>query len=262
MVGLLSLSEAALSIGWKGYATLDGDDLVSVLLDMGMADTAVHPHFPTLVLARVPLRAPGEDGLESDDEFDLLEDMFDAFDEMALQSRAMLVARRTWRGVREHVFYASGGVSLEDEVRRVMLAYPDHTCEIETREDAGWTFFLDTIFPSDIDQRIMADDHLCESLRDQGDDLVTPRRIDHRAFFGDEVSRQRFIRLIRSFGYAIDGLLDPGGASAEYGVTFSGAGSPSDISSIVAPLYGAARNLGGRYGGWEADAVVQTVPRN
>lgn len=262
MLGLLSSWEAALSSDWKGYATLDGDDLVSVLLDMGLADTTVHPHFPTLVLVRVPLRAPGEDGLENDEEFDLFEELFNALDEMALQAGAMLVARSTRRGVREHVFYAGAGVDLGEGVRRVMRDYPEHACEIETREDAGWTYFLDTIYPSAIDLRIMADDHLCESLRDQGDDLVTPRRIDHRAFFGDEVSRQRFIKLIRSFGYDIAGLLDPGGASEEYGVTFSGAGSPFDISSIVAPLYGAARNLGGRYDGWDTEAIISPVPRN
>jgi hypothetical protein len=262
MLGLPSLWEAALSSGWKGYAALEGDDLVSVLLDMGMADTAVHPHFPTLVLARVPLRAPGHDGLESDEEFDLFEDLFDALDDMALHSGALLVARRTWRGVREHVFYAGDGVDLEDGVRRVMLGYPEHVFEIEAREDAGWTFFLDTIYPSAIDLRIMDDDHLCDCLRDQGDDLVTPRRIDHRAYFGDEVSRQRFIKLVRSSGYDIAGLLDPGGASEEYGVTFSAMGAPSDISSIVAPLYGAARNLGGRYDGWETEVVVRPGPHN
>jgi hypothetical protein len=241
MLGLPSLWEAALSSGWKGYAALEGDDLVSVLLDMGMADTAVHPHLPTLVLARVPLRAPGHDGLESDEEFDLFEDLFDALDDMALHSGALLVARRTWRGVREHVFYAGDGVDLGDGVRRVMLGYPEHVFEIETREDAGWTFFLDTIYPSAIDLRIMDDDHLCDCLRDQGDDLVTPRRIDHRAYFG---------------------LLDPGGPSEEYGVTFSAMGAPSDISSIVAPLYGAARNLGGRYDGWETEVVVRPGPHN
>jgi len=243
-----------LSSGWKGYATRDGNDLVSVLLDISMADTSVHPYFPTLVLACVPLRAPGDDGLESDEEFDLFEGLFDALDDMALQAGAMLVARRTWRGVREHVFY--------EGIRRVMQGYPDHACQIETREDASWAFFLEAIFPSDINLRIMTDDHLCESLRDRGDDLVTPRRIDHSAFFGDEVSRQRFIRLIRASGYTIDGLLDPGGALEEYGVTFSGVGCPSEISSIVAPLYGAAQNLGGRYDGWEAEVVVRAGPRN
>jgi Regulator of ribonuclease activity B len=143
-----------------------------------------------------------------------------------------------------------------------MLGYPEHVFEIEAREDAGWTFFLDTIYPSAIDLRIMDDDHLCDCLRDQGDDLVTPRRIDHRAYFGDEVSRQRFIKLVRSSGYDIAGLLDPGGASEEYGVTFSAMGAPSDISSIVAPLYGAARKLGGRYDGWETEVVVRPGPHN
>jgi hypothetical protein len=246
------------SSGWKAYATLDGDQMVSVLVDMGMADSSTHSGFPVLVLARVPLRRPCEDGLEEDAEFELFEKLFDALDDASLSAGAMLVARRTGNGVREHIFYAREGEPLERGIRQVMLGFPGYACEIETQTDPDWAYFLGAVFPSDIDLQIMANDHMCEQLRQVGDDLDAPRPIEHCAYFGDEVSRQRFVKMMRTAGFSLSTMLEPDTASGEYGLVFSHVGAPNNITSIVAPIFGALQALQGRYAGWEAQAVPRS----
>ncbi len=249
-----------MSSGWKAYATLDGDQMVSVLVDMGMADSSLHTGFPSLMLARVPLRQPCEDGLEEDAEFELFETIFDALDLASRDAGAMLVARRTGNGVREHIFYANERDTLEQGIRRAMLAFPDYACEIETQDDPGWAYFLEAILPSDVDLQIMANDHMCEKLREMGDDLDASRLIEHRAYFGDEVSRQRFVKMMRTAGFSLDGLLEPDESSGEYGLIFCRVGTPSDITAIVAPIFGAVQALQGRYAGWDAQAAARSGP--
>jgi hypothetical protein len=96
-----------------------------------------------------------------------------------------------------------------------------------------------------------------ELLLDNGDDLETPRPVEHWAYFPTEESRTRFITSLSIRFEAIHSFDNSVFPPNTYGVRFMHVGLPDaeSMTRIIEMLQRHAAACGGAYDGWETQIL-------
>jgi len=94
-----------------------------------------------------------------------------------------------------------------------------------------------------------------EALEENGDDLATPREIDHYVFFDDLDSLTRFEKQADQLGFRVRNHVETEEGRPGLQVFRIDIPSFARIDEITLPLYRAARDCGGDYDGWESEVV-------
>jgi hypothetical protein len=126
-----------------------------------------------------------------------------AFEEAAIASVGAVglvyVGRLRTRGVWETTFYGPAGHV--DAVRAAAHELVGHTVEVRSERDADWSYYRELLLPDAERRQWMDDRRLVQILREQGDALTPPRRVDHWAYFSDPGARDAFIEVVRRSGF-------------------------------------------------------------
>jgi hypothetical protein len=189
------------------------------------------------------MRDPGDHGIGTADEaaaLDLVEE--------ALMARAFVlgltyVGRLRSRGVWEVTFYGPRGHLAPLRTLATERAGDRRVAAIMNPE-AAWTYYRELLLPDAERRQWMDDRRMVQILREQGDVLSTPRRVDHRLSFPDATAHDAFITVAVAAGFTVDvdGLvvrvyrIDP--IELDH------------IHDVVMILVDAATPLGGRYECW------------
>ena len=147
----------------------------------------------------IALRDAGAYGIGSAEEAETL----GALEEQVLATAAarglVFAGRLRHRGVWELTFYGPAGactaLAQADDLggRRVATT---------SEADPAWRYYHDLLLPDAERQRWMDDRRLVQILREHGDSLVAPRRVDHRVRFATEADRDAFVVDIARHGFA------------------------------------------------------------
>lgn len=245
-----------MSDDWDFYFCRVEDRPASIFLDLGVA-TAPIESLPVMGYVRVRMRAPREDGLSGQLEFEALTTLEEALERLQLDSAVAYVGRNTSDGYRDFYFYLGAAEHWPQRVADVMHGFPEYEFESGTRNDPEWTTYFDFLHPSDEDRERIQNRRTCDVLEKQRDHLDCERPIDHWAYFPDRRSRDAFTAEAKTLGYRIEQLIEPEGGAHSYGVRLSSVGRPSlhEIDDLTLPLFRAARAHGGKYDGWETQVV-------
>ncbi len=256
--GLLGHTLAAAKAGgtrvsghWNSYFTTREGLPASVMLDMSLRQDPPRAKFPLMTSVRIHMRAPREDGLSSQEEFDTLSDIFDALDKALAQGQGVCAGRINGNGAQDYVFYVAGRAAFEANVRQAMQAFPDYTFDIGGRDDPEWAVYLETLYPSPRDFQAMGNRDVCDGLERSGDDLQTPRLIDHCVYFADEVARRRFMKHMMAQGFRITDQFETESIPPAFGLVFSQLAVPAHIDDYQLPVFDDVVEFGGEYDGWE-----------
>lgn len=133
---------------WDHYLFRLGDDPASIYLDLAIATAAPLSSHGHSVRLTVPLRAPAENGLSTDDEFDDLIALEDHLVARLHGPDALYVGRLTTRGSRVFYFYASDGDALVQNARAAINERPDYAAETVSSPDPDWATYLRFLHPS------------------------------------------------------------------------------------------------------------------
>lgn len=146
----------------------------------------------------IGLRDAGAYGIGSAEEAELV----GGFEEQVLAAAAarglVFAGRLRHRGVWELTFYGPADAALEVGLldgQRVMTT---------SHADPDWRYYRELLLPDAERQQWMDDRRLVQILREQGDALVKPRRIDHRVRFATEAARDAFLVDVARHGFARD----------------------------------------------------------
>lgn len=242
---------------WDFYFCRVEDRPASIFLDLGVAAKAPIESFPVMGYVRVRMRAPREDGLSSQDEFEALTTLEQALEKLQLDGAVAYVGRNTSDGYRDFYFYLGTADHWHHRAADVMHAFPEYEFESGTRNDPDWTTYFDFLYPSEEDRERIQNRRTCDVLENHGDHLDRERPIDHWAYFPDRPSRDAFTAEAKTLGYRVEELIEPEGGDHGYGVRLSLRGRPSlhEIDDLTLPLFRAARAYGGEYDGWETQVV-------
>lgn len=245
-----------MSDDWDFYFCTVEDRPASIFVDLGVAAEAPIASLPVMGSVRVRMRAPREDGLSSQDEFEALSTLEDALETLQVDGTAAYVGRNTSGGYRDFYFYLGTAAHWRQRVADVMAGFAEYGFEAGTWDDPGWTAYFDFLHPSEENRERIQNRRTCEVLEKQGDPLDRERPIDHWAYFPDRQSRDAFNAEAEALGYRIEELIEPEGGHG-CGVRLSSHGRPSlqEIDDLTLPLFRAARAHGGEYDGWETQVL-------
>ena len=94
-----------------------------------------------------------------------------------------------------------------------------------------------------------------EALEENGDDLTTPREIDHFVYFEDFDGMTRFEKQADQLGFRVRHHVETDDGRPGLQVYRIDIPSFERIDAITLPLYRAAREVGGEYDGWESEVI-------
>jgi Family of unknown function (DUF695)/Regulator of ribonuclease activity B len=244
-----------MSDDWDFYFCRVDDRPASIFVDLGVAATAPIKSLPVIGYIRVRMRAPREDGLSSQDEFETLTTLERALEKLQLDGAVAYVGRDTSDRYRDFYLYLDASKHWHQRVADAMHDFPEYVFESGTRNDPGWATYFDFLHPSEDRERIQ-NRRTCDVLEKRGDHLGRERPIDHWAYFPDRHSRDAFTTEAKMLGYTIEEMIESEGEH-RYGVRLSSLGRPSlhEIDDLTLHLFRAARAHGGAYDGWETQVV-------
>lgn len=197
----------------------------------------------------VRMREHGEHGIGTSEEGEAVNAIEERVIEVAARHAVSYVGRLRTRGVWETVLYGPPG-QLEALQAAATERAADRRVDARGVPDAGWTYYRELLLP-DAERRQWIDDRrMVDILGEQGDHLVTPRRVDHRLAFPTDAARLAFLAAVKPLGFEADPRADTAGHSAH--VHRVDPIELDHIHDVVMSLADAAATHGGSYERWEA----------
>lgn len=242
---------------WDFYfATIDGD-LASIFVDLNLEDRAPVPRHTHMVVVRLTMQTPRDDGLSSDEEYDALTAVDDVlYRAVCGRQNAIYAGRVTYAGLRDFYYYAVDADAAAKAAAGAMKDLPGYKFEILSQADPEWTTFRGFLLPSPRDRQRMGNRSAADQLRDSGDPLTEAREIDHWAYFPSPAARDDFVSRTAAVGYKLRTALEPDPATdgTAFGAQIYRADIPGNelFDAITAELSKLAQECGGDYDGWES----------
>jgi hypothetical protein len=243
---------------WNFYALRVDDQPASIYLDLSLADDVPAENYPVMAWLRVQMREPRDDGLSSQQEFEaliVLEDRVVPL--LAPDGQGVYAGRNTSSGCRDFYFYVAQGHAWHAQVEQAMRASPEYRYQSGHRPDPTWNTYHEFLYPDPRTRESMENRDVCAVLEDRGDALQQPRDIDHWAYFPSPDARDEFLRRAAAMGFENRTPDRDDDGEQEWGAQVFRRDVPAYdvIDEICLPLYDLANECGGRYDGWECEAI-------
>jgi regulator of RNase E activity RraB len=240
---------------WEVYRTQLDEDChpAAILVDVSIREP--DPKRPHLVRVVVHLQEPDyESGFPHKEESQTLYALEDELTPSLERAAARLVGRVTTQGVRDFVYYAPGPIS-EDRVRDALSQWPRYHFDLTQEDDAEWNFYNQILVPSPREWQSIMNGKVIHNLSEHGDDLETPREVDHHLTFPSEGALESFLEELQ--GYAcVSREADEGGPGFSLHLTRTHAVDFSTVDAIVFELAERASAVAGSYDGWGCGVVT------
>lgn len=240
---------------WGHYFTQINGQPASILLDLNATSGSNRVQRPFLCRLDVQCMAPDGDGWPGDREFERLIEIEDELDaKLAQAQNGQFVGSTTYNGKRILFFYLAKQAGTEAAIQAGFKDFPDYRWRYTLLEDPDWQGYLDFLYPNEEEMQVLQNERVLHHLKEAGDTLETPRRVDHWLYFPSVEAMQQFKTAISTLNYQIEEESDQDGEwclqiyredSAEEG----------SINKATLELFRRAKEAGGKYDGWEAFVV-------
>lgn len=249
---------------WLQYFCNVNHKFSSILVDVDLKDLLPDDKRPDLIWIWIYMNAPRTDGLSSNEEFETLNTIEDALTvRLEKDCGACLAGRITGDGRREFYYYGRRPLQLERIVEEELANFPGYRFDCDTQPDPAWRQYLDVLYPSEENLELLKNAAVLENLSKAGDDPEVVRPVWHYVWFESAAGRERFLEWSKENGFEQvqrgraggQNRLEPGMVC----VVRSHSATPDEINNYVLKVFGAARQFGGKYDGWETR--VEGKPR-
>jgi hypothetical protein len=236
---------------WDFYLARVDDAPGSIFLNLRYADEK--PALDTLYWVAVKMRDPADHGMGGAAEAEELYPMDDHFVATARAAGFLHVGRLRNHGVWQLTFYGKpdrkeqfGGLVREHGFGGRQLAF-------DSQPDRDWSYYDDFLYPSAERVQWMQDRELVSVLEGHGDRLVTPRRVDHWAYFASAAQRDAYVGAARTAGFDLEDASHSEETTQPFGAQLfrTDPVELEHIHSVVMTLVDLAEEHGGEYDGWE-----------
>lgn len=193
-----------------------------------------------------------EQGMPTNEEFPALAALDEALDDAIARLGGIYVGRLTVNGARFFYYYSD---SSEAELSAAIGGVSDssgYELTLDSQEDPEKERYWSELYPTEDDQQVIQDLQVIEQLLEAGDNPANEREVTHWAYFDDRGEADRFAAWAESEGYSIEEN-GPTEEEDEHVVKFTHQSSMhlGVVSGHTIRVGQKARELGGRYDGWE-----------
>ena len=244
---------------WDFYPCVIEEAPASILLDLRFEHEERPAGATTLYRMRVQMLEPEDHGMGSATETASINALEEPLVERATAGELIYIGRIRAAGLWELVFYGPPERTAALQAMRELIT--DRRTYLDVRPDAEWGFYTEFLLPDAERRQWMEDRRITDVLRDEGDALATPRRVDHWLYFATAEGRDRFIGAAKELGFAIDGTEEREEEPRFVAQLYRDDSVELDhIHDVVMQLWELAVSHGGDYDGWETPVVFEFKP--
>lgn len=236
--------------GWENFRYMtDNGPVISTFYTE--ADTLDEDAFPNCARIIIPIKEPSSNGMPGNEEAKVLwaleDELVEILDSNSVKCR--LVGRLTHSNTRELVFQVSDWEEFRPPVGFWLGEHPEYDMDVSEHE--GWSFFWDSVWPSEQSWMWISDRRVVDSLIESGSNPSLPHSLEF-VFVGAEGKLAELKALLEQRGYT---LIDLDKEEQRLVMAFL---TPLDLDAIFTEsLYHSkvTEELGLEYDGWGALSV-------
>ncbi len=254
---LMVLPACAQHENWDTYMARYGSKPGSVLVDMGLMATAPQKLLPYLVITGPHAKnCYNPQGIPDTGEINKMETILGVAGGVLSGATARKLAGTfTYNCERLNYYYVQDTTAIRKSLNRVYQTYyPDYKYTLKIKYDPQWVSYRSFLYPDSSASAWMANNKAMTSLLVAGDDLQTPRSINHTLYFMDDSGRTEFARYAASNGYAVVSTNKSPNEGLAYELVIGRTGRVilDSIVTMESDLTRVAKPLKGYYKGWDA----------
>lgn len=245
---------------WDSFFAIIDDHIGSIRVDLGLIDIAPVKDYDKVILVELNLNLPRPDGLSASEESEKLWEIEDSIrNKLEIKLDTIFAGAETTQAKRRFYFYSSEIALYDKFISEEMVKFPSYEFEFTSWDEENWESYLGFLYPSDEDLQRMGNRDVIETLEERGDDLKTPRQVDHWIYFESKDDRSKFINQILDDGFEIDEQeKQPWDSEYTLHITRTERVNQDNIDEIVLKLFRLAKQFGGRYDGWETEIIKES----
>lgn len=175
-----------------------------VNVDLALFGTAPVPRLPWLFGLKIEMQEPDEDGFYTEEEEKRLQE---------IQTRACYILQEegyskfvgslTYDGNRMLYFYGKDENYLPPLVGKIAAEFSDYEFNFMLDKDGAWQFYLEGLYPSEVDLAHIKNRHMLSRLAESGFDLDKEYPVSYYFYFQDGASRGRVASELLMNGFEI-----------------------------------------------------------
>lgn len=238
---------------WDVYMASYDEGAGATTVRMDLINVAPVKDYSFIIIAGVKYE-PDENGfpLNPMSELHLIEDSLIS----ALSSKEVILAGAfTYQGERLSYFYAKDTLGIRSLLEKKYLShfpnikYP----ALRIEDDKEWGAYLTFLYPNEDIQNYMGDQAVLNQLAAAGDDMTTPRQIDHWVYFATAEDGKEFVKQVKLEGFQVEKINKLEDRELPFQLQFFKE-SKIDLDSVyelTTHLRLLAKKYNGDYDGWE-----------
>lgn len=254
------INEGGVEEHWDSYiASYEEGKPGLTTLRMDLIETAPVADYPMVLVTGFTFKSGREDGFPEEENLQAVHDDSDKLIAFVEQKFDCLhVASFMYDCQRMEYFYLRSGINVEAGIQQFyaeqLSAYENHT---NVDEDKDWSLYREFLFPTDEILHYMYDQKVVMHLEEEGDDMTTPRRVDHWILFDKENDAERFAKEAEKQGFEVEGVSETEheDTALQLQVFREDKIDLDDIFPVTAGLRDLAQKFEGDYDGWETFVV-------
>lgn len=249
---------------WDFYMCNVNSKPASIYVDLALKTSAPDPGRSSILCVWVYFKYPNpENGLSTQQEFESLSSIEDALSEAMVNTfSASYAGRITNDGRREFYFYSNSSNDIEAEVQAALQSFCDYKFEAWSQPDAEWSQYLTVLYPNKNNLRWIMDRRGTDALERQGDQLTTPRPIEHYSYFMAEFDRAEFAKYIQEYSFEVVCKSEPSAEDSRFGLIYKKTQLAilNEIFQTTRFLEEKSEHFNGYYDGWESVVEKRQEP--
>lgn len=153
----------------------------------------------------------------------------------------------------EMYFYANDEWDWEPEMKRILADFPSFRYYFQMTADPEWSFYLEEMAPSALEEQWMRNAKIAYALKRRGDNLDIVREVQHWLYFSDSTRMNEAKSKVGQLGYrVIISEMDTSRVAEPYVLQLSKMHTLDvpTVNRITKELFVLAAEGGGTYDGW------------
>ena len=246
---------------WEVYPCQFEDGVTAIVVyDHGISEQFDEIKVNQFVGVRVDLKSPEEDGLASESEDEVLEELEEAIANAVYDQGGVYVGRITYEGQRHFYNYLDATAVEIEELLGELKAQCEYELEFVLETDPEKSRYWDDLYPPEEGLNLIMDTKLVHLHVEEGDHLEAPRNVDFWIDLPTAAAADKFESWAQTESFAVTRHEAPESDDDLVSLVISKE-MPIELPnvfSVTSQIMAKASELEGEYVGWEC-AIVNAV---
>lgn len=243
---------------WDTYVNEFGDKLSSVMVDLAFGGSAEARLRPNAIIVRIRVDSIKANGMPAENQLNKLNVAEDRLvQKLGGDLQAIYTGRYTKDGKRDFYFYSNDTSHYMSAIAEVLDPLKISWLA-KAQTDTAYSNYFNVLYPTGKQLESIKNRRVVDNLKEKGDVLTAPRKINHFIFFKTENDRKEYAFAVQDNGFTVEN------AGKELGVKdrpFTLQISRVDkvdynsIDKVTLYLWELALKYAAKYDGWETFVV-------